>query len=397
LFPAYAKAVANPFGIGDLGNCASPAFADIDGDGDLDLFIGNAVGDIYFFRNSGNAFYPSYAAASKNPFGFRNIGGAVNGGYASPAFVDFDRDGDLDLFVGNEGGFTRVSENTGSATAPAFAPSYNSGIGEVGGFANPAFADLDGDGDLDVFVGNRAGNILVFINTAATAVAPVASSTANGIYGIGAAITLTVQFSAAVFVDTTGGTPTLQLKTGRLDDFAMPMASAAFYASGSGSNTLSFLYIVQAGDTSPDLDQLSAGALTLNGGTIQDAAGNNAILYLAAPGATGSLGANAQLVIDGMEPTGDFSSSIATDTGATTTISISTGGLTKDSTLGLAGTYADANGVSSVEIYLEIYGIVVDYDDGYSTAYHYDYYNNLLGNATLSSAQAEGPAEGGAA
>src|SRR5439155_288272 len=42
----------------------------------------------------------------------------------------------------------------------------------------------------------------------------------------------------------------------------------------------------------------STGALTLNGGTIKDAAGNNATLTLAAPGAAGSLGANKNIVID---------------------------------------------------------------------------------------------------
>jgi hypothetical protein len=76
----------------------------------------------------------------------------------------------------------------------------------------------------------------------------------------------------------------------------------ATYSSGSGTNTLSFQYTVQVGDISADLDQLSSSALTLNGGTIADAAGNNAILTLAAPGATGSLAANAQLVIDGIAP-----------------------------------------------------------------------------------------------
>ena len=66
---------------------------------------------------------------------------------------------------------------------------------------------------------------------------------------------------------------------------------------GSGTNTLSFTYTVQAGDTSADLDFTSTSALTLNGGTIRDVAGNNAILALAAPGAPGSLAANAALVI----------------------------------------------------------------------------------------------------
>jgi hypothetical protein len=125
----------------------------------------------------------------------------------------------------------------------------------------------------------------------ATPVAPVRSTTPAGTYGSGASITLTLEFSEAVRVDTTGGVPSLQLETGAVDRFAL-------YSGGSGTTTLSFSYIVQAGDRSADLDQLSSSALALNGATLQDGAGNNAILSLAAPGAPGSLAANANLVID---------------------------------------------------------------------------------------------------
>ena len=125
----------------------------------------------------------------------------------------------------------------------------------------------------------------------ATPVAPVRSTTPAGTYGSGAAISLTLEFSEAVRVDTTGGVPSLQLETGAVDRFAL-------YSGGSGTSTLSFTYIVQDGDRSADLDQLSSSALSLNGATIEDGAGNNALLTLAAPGASGSLAANANLVID---------------------------------------------------------------------------------------------------
>ena len=58
-----------------------------------------------------------------------------------------------------------------------------------------------------------------------------------------------------------------------------------------------------AGHTSADLDYVSTTSLALNGGTIKDAATNNATLTLAAPGAAGSLGANKALVIDTTQPT----------------------------------------------------------------------------------------------
>jgi len=46
-----AARVANPFGLTDVGMNASPALVDIDGDGDLDAFVGTADGNISFFRN----------------------------------------------------------------------------------------------------------------------------------------------------------------------------------------------------------------------------------------------------------------------------------------------------------------------------------------------------------
>jgi hypothetical protein len=122
-------------------------------------------------------------------------------------------------------------------------------------------------------------------------VAPVRSSSADGTYGLGAVIHLSVELSEAVLVDTTAGSPTLQLETGGVDRFAT-------YSGGSGTTTLAFTYIVAAGDRSADLDQLSSSALSANGATIQDLAGNNAIVTLAAPKAPGSLAANGNLVVD---------------------------------------------------------------------------------------------------
>jgi hypothetical protein len=183
----------------------------------------------------------------------------------------------------------------------------------VGSFASPSLVDIDADGDLDAFIGNNdgnyTGNTLFFRNTAP--MLGVSSTSANGSYGVGAVINLTLTFSEAVLVT---GTPQLQLETGAIDRYAT-------YSGGSGSSTLSFSYTVQAGDSAADLDLLSANALSLNGGTIRDAAGNNALLTLAAPGSPASLAARKNLVIDGVAPT----VAITSIGGADKTVSSQTG------------------------------------------------------------------------
>ena len=75
------------------------------------------------------------------------------------------------------------------------------------------------------------------------------------------------------------------------------------YTSGSGTNILTFNYTVASNHTASDLDYVATNSLTLNGGTIKDAAGNEASLTLVSPGASGSLGANKAIVIDNDVPT----------------------------------------------------------------------------------------------
>jgi hypothetical protein len=90
------------------GSYGYPTFVDIDADGDFDAFVGNDLGDIYYFENSGTATAPQFEAPVQNPFGLS----AVPGGTAVPAFVDIDNDGDFDLFVGDGNGDLWFYENT---------------------------------------------------------------------------------------------------------------------------------------------------------------------------------------------------------------------------------------------------------------------------------------------
>ena len=87
------------------------------------------------------------------------------------------------------------------------------------------------------------------------------------------------------------GRPKLTLETGSTDQ-------QQNYTSGSGGPTLTWTYVVADGNSSSDLDVQSTTALALNGGTIKDVAGNNAVLTLPQPGSVNSLSSNKNLVIN---------------------------------------------------------------------------------------------------
>jgi hypothetical protein len=124
-------------------------------------------------------------------------------------------------------------------------------------------------------------------------ISSVSSSTANGSYRAGTTIDIAVTFSGPV---TVVGVPRIKLETGSIDQ-------EVDYSSKSGSSTLIFNYVIQDGDATSDLDYFSTSALALNGGTIKDAAGNDAVLTLASRGASGSLGNAKALIIDNTAPT----------------------------------------------------------------------------------------------
>lgn len=162
--PIFAAPSTNPFGLSDVGALASPTFVDIDGDKDLDAFIGDGYfgGNTLFFRNTGTASNPVFAAPAINPFGLVGLGY-----YASPIFADIDGDGDLDALLGEGSGNTVFQRNIGSKSTPIFAAaSFNSlGLIDVGYSAEPTFVDIDGDGDQDAFIGNGSGDVMFFRNT----------------------------------------------------------------------------------------------------------------------------------------------------------------------------------------------------------------------------------------
>lgn len=138
----------------------APEFADIDADGDFDLFVGDYDGYIYYFKNTGSAAVPAFEQQIEGANPLSSF--YANDGYATPTFVDIDNDGDLDMISGNYYGQIQYFQNTGSTTAPAFIELEGNdnpfvAIDIYEDYSHPAFADLDGDGDLDLLVGDDEG------------------------------------------------------------------------------------------------------------------------------------------------------------------------------------------------------------------------------------------------
>ncbi len=138
-----------------------PVLADMDGDGDLDLLIGNENGSLVYARNVGTATLPRFEIISTQ------WEGITVGKTSSPAVGDINGDGLPDLLVGRQRGTLSLYLNKGSRTAPAFSSTADDEFyGEIdlrtAGFQNsanarPALITLDGTPTL--YVGSAQGKL----------------------------------------------------------------------------------------------------------------------------------------------------------------------------------------------------------------------------------------------
>ncbi|MBU1651050.1 VCBS repeat-containing protein, partial [bacterium] len=136
-----------------LGNriyCQRVAMIDLDNDGDKDLLCGEQNGAIYHYENIGDSSQYSFELIT---WTFESIQVSL---MASPEFCDLDSDGDLDLFVGDN--FGRIwyyrNDEVGGQYNYALVSDYWMGI-DAGDECIPEFADMDDDGDYDLFLGKN--------------------------------------------------------------------------------------------------------------------------------------------------------------------------------------------------------------------------------------------------
>jgi len=163
--PNYDIQEINPFGLTNSPNVEFATGADMDGDGDIDVFGGGLYGNLNYFENVGTPESPAFAAPQANPFGI--ITGALI--ISAPHLCDLDGDGDQDILAFNYNYYFPNEiiflENTGTNTAPSFAAAVSEPFGITqNGFdvAFPSCADIDADGDPDVFINDYYGSSILF-------------------------------------------------------------------------------------------------------------------------------------------------------------------------------------------------------------------------------------------
>ena len=163
-------------GMIDVGSGCHPVLYDFDGDGLLDLFIGNYgsfdsartvngwltayfSSSVSYYRNTGTTTTPAFTLQTSDFGKLKGIG--FHG--LHPAFGDFDGDGTMDMLCGMEDGTLTLVPHQRLQTGTGPITEHFSNI-DVGECSTPQSFDLDGDGREDLIIGNRRGLLSYYRN-----------------------------------------------------------------------------------------------------------------------------------------------------------------------------------------------------------------------------------------
>jgi hypothetical protein len=161
----------------ETGQGASPVFFDYNNDGLMDLVIGNEeyyagskpVSGLSLYENIGTPTKPAYKLITRDYAGISALSASlatpIQGAHAT--FGDIDGDGDMDMLVGELDGDLLYYANTAGAGQTANFVFITSGYKsiDVGQFSTPQLVDIDKDGKLDLLIGSRNGSLYFFKNT----------------------------------------------------------------------------------------------------------------------------------------------------------------------------------------------------------------------------------------
>lgn len=132
----------------DGGNMRGAAWGDYDSDGDLDLYLGYASRNDppnRLYRNDNGHFTETA----------KEVGADLKGITGQVSFIDYDMDGDVDLFVAFRETFNRLLRNDGGTFTDV---SFASGLADIRRTVGACWFDMESDGDLDLFVANQNGD-----------------------------------------------------------------------------------------------------------------------------------------------------------------------------------------------------------------------------------------------
>ena len=157
----------------DCGAISHPTTFDYNGDGLLDLVIGNKAyqtggtfpsASLTLYQNTGSAQNPEFTLIDRNYLDLASVFSQIIQ-EVRPAFGDMDGDGDKDLILGDINGQVHLFLNTPEQGIANFALSeFNFRGIDVGQNASPQLVDLDQDNVLDLLIGEGNGTLNFFRN-----------------------------------------------------------------------------------------------------------------------------------------------------------------------------------------------------------------------------------------